>query len=162
MVALFQGHTGLRNLYPRGGGEARFYGFLTCKDRLHREILNDLGPSAHDSTHAGLSSRFLFKTWQGEDEVEFSPLRMRRRFATCGCVLRISLWLKLHSQIEMATAGLWKSAFGYGNMLGSGLIIIDHDLNDLPNLKRLFGRRCGHTKGCLQINLHFLRMEPRG
>lgn len=34
----------LRNLYPRGGGEARFYGFLAFKDRLHREILNGPDP----------------------------------------------------------------------------------------------------------------------
>lgn len=56
----------------------------------------------------GVEFKILFKTWLGEDEVEFSPLRMKRKFATCGCVLHISLWLKLHSQIEVATAALWK------------------------------------------------------
>lgn len=30
---------------------------------------------AYDSTHAGLKPRFCSKTWQGEDEVRFDPLR---------------------------------------------------------------------------------------
>jgi hypothetical protein len=110
----------------------------------------------------GVGFKILFKTWQGEDEVEFGPLRMRKRFATCGCVLRISLWLKLHSQIEMATATLWEDydskVLWLWKYAGSRLVVIDHYLNDPLKPKKLVGTRCGH-KGEFADQLPF---SPNG
>lgn len=55
----------------------------------------------------GVDLKILFKTWQGEDAMEADPLRMRRRFATCGCVPpHVACGLSSVPKLRVAAASL--------------------------------------------------------